>query len=133
MSRLSNLPRYIGGKPELIIEVILASVLLIFALYVGGPWYVGGPTTAIGTAIEREVVRFFTAVVYAVPALVTFFGIKSPKMRGWGVFGMFLAYLFSTILRLLTFGPFPMIWLFIFGLCLISAVLYIVESRRDDE
>lgn len=132
MSRLANIKRYVEGRPELIIEIILAITLGLFSLYLGGPWYEGGPTTAIGTTIESEVVRFFTAAFYFIPAATTLLGLRHDRVRGWGVFGLFLAYLFSTILRVLTFGITPLFWLFLFALALIAAVLYIVESRRDD-
>ena len=133
MSRLSQLARYIGNRPEVVIEIILAIALGLFALYIGGPWYAGGPTSAIGATIEHDSVRLITAVFYGIPALTTLFGVKRHKVRMWGVFGLFLGYLFSVILRLLTFGLAPAFWLFMLALALIAAVLYIVESRRDDE
>lgn len=121
---------FIEGRPELIIEIILAVILIIFAVYLGGPWYLAGPTTVIGNTIEAGAVRAFTAVVYIVPGAITLFGLKSDKARAYGTFGLFLAYLFTTILRLLTFGPAPLLWLFTLGLALVAAVVYVVEARR---
>ena len=133
MSRLASITRYVGGKPELIIEIILAITLGLFALYIGGPWYIGGPTTAIGSTIESEVVRFCTAAFYFIPSAITLLGLRKPRWRVWGVFGLFLGYLFSTILRVLTFGFTPVFWLFLLALASIAAVLYIVESGRVEE
>ena len=133
MSRLASIVKFIGVKPELVIEMILAIALGLFALYLGGPWYVGGPTTAIGSTIENEIVRVCTSLFYLTPSIITIAGIRRPKLRTWGVFGLFLGYLFSTILRLLTFGVTPVFWLFLMALTLIAAVLYVVESRRLDD
>ena len=123
---------YIEFRPEIVIEVCLAIILIIFAVYLGGPWYVGGPTTAIGSAIEAGTVRILTAAIYIVPGAVTLFGVKNDKVRVYGAFGLFLAYLFSTILRVLTVGFTPLLWLFTLGLALVCGVCYIVEARRRE-
>ena len=135
MSRLTKMLRFIGGRPELIIEIILAVVLLVFALYLGGPWYVGGPTTAIGNAIEADTVRVLTAIIYIIPSSLTLGGVfkQNDKLRTYATFGLFMAYLFSVILRILTVGFTPLLWLYPFGLALVAAVVYIVESRRIEE
>ena len=131
MSRLTRMLRYIEFRPEIVIEVTLAIILLIFAIYLGGPWYVGGPTTAIGSAIEADTVRLLTAAIYIVPGAATLLGLKSDRIRVYGTFGLFLAYLFSTILRVLTVGFTPLLWLFTLGLALVCGVCYIVEARRQ--
>lgn len=133
MSRLSKLAAYIGARPQVVIELILAVALGLFALYIGGPWYYSAPTTTIGSAIEDDIVRLFTALLYGVPAVLTIGGVRNQSVRTWGVFGLFMGYLFSAILRLLTFGFVPVFWWFLLALALIAAVLYIVESRRDDK
>lgn len=121
------------GKPLLVIEAILALALAVFAIYLGGPWYVGEPTTTIGTAIEEDVVRFITAIIYLVPSVMVLAGIGKSKMRARGLFGLFMVYLFSVILEILTLGFSPLFWVFILALCLISGILYIVEARRLDD
>jgi len=128
MSRLSRIMGYIENQPLLVIEIILALCLGVFAIYLGGPWYVGGPTTAIGTAIEAQTVRIFTAIIYFVPCMTFLLGRRNDKVKQWALFGMFLAYTFSAILRLLTFGITPLIWVFIMSLALICGILYISEA-----
>jgi hypothetical protein len=125
---------FIKGRPELVIEIILAIVLLFFAIYLGGPWYIGGHSTAIGNTIEADSVRVLTAIIYFIPAIITLAGVgkDSIKLRVYGTFGLFLAYLFSVILRWLTVGFAPFLWLFALGLALVAAVMYIVESQRDE-
>ena len=134
MSRLTKALRFIEGRPELVIEIILATALFALAVYLGGPWYVSAPTSAIGNTIEADVTRIWTALVYIIPALMTFFGVvrDKPKVRSYGTFGLFMGYLFATILRLLTVGFFPVLWIYPLSIALVAAVVYIVESRRAE-
>lgn len=122
---------FIEGRPELVIEIILAVVLIIFAIYLGSPWYVAGPTTVIGNSIEADAVRVMTAVIYLVPGITTLAFFKNDRVRMYGIFGLFLAYLFTTILRILSIGFTPLMWIFTLALALIAATVYIVEARRQ--
>lgn len=130
MSRLTRILNYIEGRPEIVIEVILAITLVVFAIYLGGPWYVAGPTTVLGNTIEMQAIRILTAVIYFIPGVITLFAIKRPKLRMYGAFGLFMAYLFTTILRVLTVGFTPLMWVFTLALALVMAVCYIVEAKR---
>jgi ABC-type transport system involved in cytochrome c biogenesis permease subunit len=70
--------------------------------------------------------------LYALPAILTLFGIKRSRIRQLGTFGMFIAFMFSSLLRLLTFGWFPLLWLYPLALALIAGVVYLQEFRRDE-
>jgi hypothetical protein len=132
MSKFAKTLKFIGSRPEIVIEVILAIVLLVFAVYLGGPWYLSDPSTSIGSAIESDSVRALTAFVYAIPSVSVLAGVRNKHARVYGTFGLFMAYLFSTILRLLTVGVTPMFWLFLLALSLVAAVVYIVEARHEE-
>lgn len=122
---------FVEGRSEIVIEIILAAVLVIFAIYLGGPWYFAGPTTVIGQSIEADAVRALTAVLYIIPGVLTLATInRSRRVRMYGVFGLFLAYMFTTILRVLTVGFTPLMWIFTLALALVAGVCYIAEARR---
>lgn len=132
MSRIIKILDYVEGRPEIVISFILALVLIAFGLYIGGPWYIADSSSVFGSEIHPEVLRVFTAAFYLIPSSVNLFGlIKSKrKWRAIGSFGMFLAYLFACIIRILTIGFTPAIWLFPLGFALVSGVLYITDSRK---
>lgn len=117
------------------IQIILAISLILLGLYVSGPWYQGGPTTAIGVSLDSQITRFFTGGGYLASGVISLYGVRrhAKKWRRWGTFSMFLSYMFMTMLRLFTFGPFPVHWLMSLTLGLTAAVLFFRESPRVDE
>jgi len=117
------------------ILLMLAVALLLTGIYAIGPWYVGGPTTAMGVVLEADLVRALPASFYIISGAFAMFGVlrKQPRWRYRGAFLCTLSYTFLVILRLLTFGPFPIIWLFTLALGLISAIIYLWESGREVE
>ena len=133
MSIFTRIRRSIDGNPHLVIECVLALALIIFGLYVASPWYVVTASNALGAIADTQISRSILGGLYLVPALMTLIGFKRKHLRKWGAFGMFCAYLFAVLLRLLTVGFFPFIWLFMFALSLIAGTLYIYESRHEAE
>ena len=116
------------------IGVILAVVMLVFAIYFGGPWYVGGPSTAIGSAFDADIARALLSILYMIPCVATFVGtVKDGKYRRIGSFGVAACFAFVTLLRLLTFGLTPVIWIFTFACGIIAGIVYIHESINEEE
>jgi hypothetical protein len=115
--------------------LILGVSLFAVGLYAVGPWYVGGPTTAMGAVLETDLIRAIPAAFYMLAGGAAVYGVVKKKAR-WRYRGAFLsstAFFFLTLLRLLTFGFTPVIWIFILALCLISAIIYLWESGREVE
>lgn len=133
MSMIIKTLDYIEEKPEIVISFILSLMLIAFGLYIGGPWYVPTETSVFGSEIHPEVIRVLTAAFYLIPGIVNLYGlIKSKrKWRAIGTFGAFLGLLFATIIRLLTIGVTPVLWFYPLALALMSAVLYMSDSRKN--
>lgn len=111
------------------IGAILAVGLFLFGLYFIGPWYVGGPTTAIGAVFDNAISRLVLGIAYLVPSSMVLWGTKKGySFRRWGTFGVALCYLFITILRLLTFGFVPAIWIFMLACSLVAGMVYLYVS-----
>lgn len=117
------------------IQVFLAVALLITGVYIAGPWYVGGNLTAIGVLSDSAIGHTVIGTGYTVAGGIGLYGVtrNSVKGRYWGTMLMFGAFVFMAILRLLTIGLTPIIWVLILALALIAGVLHILESRRRDK
>lgn len=115
--------------------LILSVALFITGAYAIGPWYVGGPTTAMGVTLESDLVRAIPAAFYIISSSIAIWGVafKKSAWRYRGAFLATMAYTFMTLLRLLTFGVFPVIWLFLLALGLISAMIFLWEAGREIE
>ncbi len=122
---------WVGSKPYTIIELILAVVILGFGIYLASPLYQAAPTTTIGAIFDSYVGRAFLSILYIAPPLVTLAGVtlknqtKSLAYRSWGALGIFNAYLFVSILRIITQGWIPVIWIFLLALSLIAGVIHL--------
>jgi hypothetical protein len=133
MSRVEKSLVWIEAHPDLTVQVILSTVLIVTGLYIGGPWYVGGVTTAVGVVLDSDSVRFGLGIAYMFSGLTNVIGVakNSGKWRYWGTLAVFLSYMFMMLLRLFTFGWTPIFWVIIFGLALIAGVKHIRESRKN--
>lgn len=127
MASPDRLTRLITFRPLSVIETILAVVLVIFGIYLDSPFYESFPTTSIGAVFEADLARLLISLVYLVPPALLLIGHRksSDKFRSVGLFGIFLAYFFITILRLATFGWQPLSWLFTLALAIIAAIVFI--------
>jgi hypothetical protein len=135
MSRLSKTLTWLEEKPEYLIQIFLALALLATGVYIAGPWYVGGSTTAIGVLSDSFIGHTVIGIGYAISGVVGLFGVIFNSVRGryWGTMLMFTAFIFMVLLRLFAIGLTPIIWVLILALALIAGVLHIVESRRRDK
>ena len=137
MSRFVEFIRKDSGAIKAIL-VVLSVVLLAFGVYAIGPWYIGGPTTAFGAVLESDLIRALPTGFYIISSLFTLTGCVSNKFndkfhaRYWGSFLITVGFSFMTALRLFTFGLTPVVWLLCLGLGLVSAIIFLWESGRED-
>lgn len=119
--------------PMLKIHLILALMLILYGMYIGSPFYVADSTTGLGLLFAQKWVIYLTAITYFAPGAITLIGLHKASWS-WlaaGSFGMMLAFLFSTLLRLLVIGWIPAIWLFYLALVGISGVCYLYDHGVD--
>jgi len=135
MSRLSKTLTWMEAHPEYLIQWFLAIPLLIAGMYIAGPWYVGGSTTALGVLSDSSIGHTVIGTGYFVAGGVGLYGVISNSSTGryFGTMAMFGAFIFMALLRILTIGFTPILWVFILALALIAGVLHILESRRRDQ
>lgn len=132
MGKIKALFTGLASNPIYAIGVIMAGALLIFGLYLGSPWYVGGATTAIGQAFDQTVPRVILAGLYIVPTFSVILGTKYKGFRRFGMFGTALMYLFASVLRITTIGFTPFIWVFLLACALASGVVYLYVSLKTE-
>lgn len=132
MGKIKLLLTALANNPMYAIGVILAIVLLCFGLYLGSPWYIGGPATSLGSIFDAQVSRLIIATCYIIPSVGVLLGIKDIKARRVSTFFMFIAYLFATFFRILN-GLDPTYWLFVLACALISGIVYLYVSLRDEK
>ena len=120
------------------ILAVLSVVLLAFGIYAIGPWYAGGPTTAFGAVLESDLIRAIPTGFYIIAGGFTLLGClfsrfdKRFRARYRGALLLTTSYAFMTALRLFTFGFVPVVWVLSLGLGLISAIIFLWESGRDE-
>lgn len=123
-------------KPVESILFIFSVCLMGYSLYVMSPWYDPGfPTTLTATPPNR-VTEFVVASLFllsSLPGLVAPF-VEKPRQLYLKLasFGMFLSFLFLTILRLVIYGPIPVTWVHLIGVSLTCGLLRLyLEVRKD--
>ncbi len=122
---------WVSNRPYMVIELILAVVILGFGIYLASPFYHAAATTTIGALFDSYVGRAVLSFLYIVPPLFTLVGFcvknytRSLAFRSWGALGIFNAYLFVSILRIITQGWIPVIWIFLLALSLIAGVIHL--------
>jgi hypothetical protein len=114
---------------------IFSSGLLVYALYLASPWYHANynVTTA---ALQRNVeyILAATMMLASLPGLVAPFIRKERRHRSLklGTFGVFMSFLFLTVLRVIVFGWIPLSWLPLLMISLASAFLHIWLTVRKE-
>lgn len=113
-------------------QSIIAIALILFGLFLLSPWYVPSPQFIEAASVSTNVLLRdgIFSLLFIAPALTTVLGWFSTKFRTseWrarACFGMFVAIMFVTLLRIILIGFTPPIWLFYLGMGLISAVCYL--------
>jgi hypothetical protein len=127
MEWVRKLKGLVPKRVSSIIDATLALTLLAFGIYIDSPYYESSPTTIIGAAFESDLARLIISLLYIVPPILVFVGYQTNRIRvrSVGLFSVFLAYLFNTILRVATFGIQPVNWIFTLALCVIAAAMFI--------
>jgi len=97
-------------------------------IFIAGPWYISSATSVVGVAIESYLGRLITGFGYIIPAVMVMWGAwgKHPTLLYRGNFLMFLAFVFMFILRLLTLGPTPIIWVLQVVLAAVTGFIFLV-------
>lgn len=134
MESIGTTLRSIRKDPVYIIGVILAVGLLVFSIYIAGPWYPADPTSLVAAAFETPLARLVLGIVYAIPSIVVIGGIW--KGNGWkraGTFSMAACYTFIALLRVISFGLEPIIWLFVLVCGLVSGMVYLHVSLNGED
>lgn len=131
MTRMSKFLKMMGTDAPFVI--VLALTLIITGIYIGGPWYIGGTTTAVGVSLDAGITRVVTGSAYLAAGTLGLIGVATGNLRSkyYGTLAVFLSYSFMTILRLLTFGWTPVFWLIIMTLALIAGIIHLRESQAQ--
>lgn len=124
---LKTIRNMIPTRVATVVESTLAITLFIFGVYIDSPFYDSSPTTLIGAVFEGDLARLLISLLYLIPPILMLIGYKTNthQLHSIGLFTVFLAYLFNTILRIATFGIEPVSWIFTLALCVISAAMFI--------
>lgn len=119
--------RFNVARPIETIQIICSLALLVVGLYIISPYYQSVPgATAVmlfNTNIGiRYSVGVFAYILPSLPLLATLLNKKwaTVKMYEVGNMLVFVSFLFTTILRLLTVGPRPFVWVYPLALGLIA-------------
>lgn len=120
-------------SPMCYIALSMAVTLFVYGLYILGPLYRPEDTAALGI-LSQTWVSCLTGSIYIIPSILTVAGLwtRRKSILLSGILGMSLAYLFSLLLRLLTIGFTPAIWLFYLCLFLVSVVCYLFVWGGND-
>lgn len=131
MTRMSKFLKMMSTDAPFVI--VLALTLIISGIYISGPWYVGGSTTAVGVSLDAGITRVVTGSAYLAAGAIGLIGVVTGDLRAkyYGTLAVFLSYSFMTILRLLTFGWTPMFWLLILAVALIAGIIHLRESQSQ--
>lgn len=108
------------------IEIILATVLFTFGVYVGSPALHEIP---LGSAelLTAGGHRWYMAAVYLSLSLCMIIGVARNLrwLRSWGTFGAFLTYAYLTIFRLIEDGVFSVPWILTLACAIIAAICHL--------
>jgi hypothetical protein len=109
--------------------------LLFYAVYLVSPWYHAGYNVATA-GLQRNAEYVFGAfmILTAIPGLIAPFvnEFKRGRLLYTATTGVFLSFLFLTILRILLFGFIPFTWLPIIMISLASAYLNVWLKVRKE-
>lgn len=136
MTRAITVFKDAASRPMEAIETIIALVLFVFGCYLISPLYIEAPQTASSALASNPTALLIAGVgLYILPALPILLGlfwkrVNTLKWRTRSTFWMFIACMFITLLRLITIGFTPLVWLFTFALGLIAAVCFLYMRVR---
>lgn len=126
---------FVERKPIEVIMFIIAIGLLAYSLLVLSPFYVSDYGNAIAEGFASrgfEVGITLGFMASSIPGIIAPFNPKIPNIfMEWGSMGMFLSFLFLTILRVMLYGFMPLTWIHLLTLSLVcGAVRIYLRSHR---
>ena len=134
-SRILAVLNLSARRPIETIEVLIATVLFLFGIYLLTPSYMEGGPNSFGIAFrDNEVAKTFVAItLYIVSSLPILLGLffkrlRTCRWRAWATMGMFIGAMFVTLLRILIIGFNPPLWLFTLALGLIIGVCHVYNK-----
>jgi hypothetical protein len=127
MSRLAEIYRIIGVEPLRVIEFVWALGLICNGLYLLTPDYAPAKGSVLVAFVGSPEVAIGVAILYIVSGAVALWAAyrNSRKIRNVSTWLMFAAFTFTAILRLLTVGFVPTIWVWPLLLGLTAIVINI--------
>jgi hypothetical protein len=128
--------RRLAAIPVPAILFILALGLVVFGGYLVSPFYVSTPVIILG--LGSRVFEIAVGLAFLAVGLMRIIGTiqKNKKWMLAAPFGMMLSYLFLAILRIVTVGFIPLVWIpmllcaLIAGICRL-ALLYGPEEAKE--
>lgn len=126
---------WIEQHPVEAVIFVFSICLMFYSLFVMSPFYHADIGNAVATSFpmrwhEVGIASFFA--LSSVPGLIAPFNKKVPNIwLEWGTLGMFLSFLFLTILRVALYGWIPFTWLAFVAISASSLILRIyLRSHR---
>ena len=117
------------------VAFVMALTLTTIGLYIVGPWYRGGESATIWELFQHSALRVIPATFYIVAGGYTLAALSfakfNKKFKGLyvGSFLMVIAWMFMCLLRLLTFGFTPVLWLLMPAI--LSGVIFLWQSGSE--
>src|SRR5689334_16839216 len=112
MSRLARIYTIIGSNPLIAVEFIWALALVVDGVYLLTPDYMPATGSALAAFASAPIVGQLIAALYIVTGLVALVAcVKNhARLRNISTMMFFLAFVFTVIIRILTVGFIPTVW-----------------------
>lgn len=133
MKKVISLKGHPFGSSLSLIEGLLSVALIMWGAYLLSPVYdIETSSGAFSHAFQYPLSLAISAVVYLIIGALPIVGFLWGKHRlvSYGMGGVFMGYLYLALVRLISVGFQPIIWVFYIVLALIAAVCYLRE-RSD--
>jgi hypothetical protein len=120
-------------RPLASIAMVLAVVMLSIGLYSVSPFLVTTSNSIFGAALVNPPAVWAFGAGYMLVSILTIIGVGANNLRFYrlGLMGSFVALLFISVLRVISLGVFPMLWVFSLALAAVAAVCWL-HSRLAD-
>lgn len=129
--------KWVEAHPVEAVIFVISVALAVLALNILGPWYVHvGDASTIAQGVPGRLPEMLLAgffLITSVPGMIAPFNKKVPNVwLEWGTMGLFMSFLFMTILRLIVYGAFPFTWVTTLAVATVCGLLRIyLRSHRS--
>ena len=110
MSKVANVVRSIKVEPFIAVEMIWGLALIIDGVYLMLPVYQPTTGSVFLALAASSYVLLGIAVLYIISGTLAVWASFKDRFRNVSVFVLFLTFLFTALIRLLTVGPVPATW-----------------------